>query len=81
MLTGRLDDGASGAKAVKRRGGWVLAQDPLDADAPGMPSAVIATGRVDLVVPLSRMAHSLVALAMAPGAAELLKTTPAAWAR
>lgn len=80
VLTGRLNDGAAGARVVKRHGGWVLAQDPLDAEAPAMPSAAIATGHVDLVLPLSRVAHSLVALAMAPGPAELLRTTPAAWA-
>lgn len=71
VLTGMLRDGARGIKAVKGRGGRVLAQDPVTARATGMPSAAIATGCVDFVLPLAGLSSALIALTMAPGAAEL----------
>ncbi|MGY1604446.1 chemotaxis protein CheB [Geodermatophilus sp. SYSU D00815] len=81
VLTGRLSDGAAGVRAVKRAGGRVLAQDPADAQAPGMPSAALATGCVEHVLPLRLIGPALVAYAMAPGAADLLAVPPAPWAR
>jgi two-component system chemotaxis response regulator CheB len=76
ILTGRLRDGAEGIRAIKRHGGWVLAQDPATARASGMPSSAIATGCVDSVLPLSRIAPTLVTLTTAPGATDLF-TIPA----
>ncbi len=81
VLTGRLSDGAAGVRAVRRAGGRVLAQDPADAEAPGMPSAALATGCVEHVVPLRLVAPALVAYAMAPGAADLLTVPVPPWAR
>jgi two-component system, chemotaxis family, protein-glutamate methylesterase/glutaminase len=66
VLTGTLRDGTEGIRAIKRHGGRVLAQDPATARAGGMPSSAIATGCVDFVLPLSRIAPTLVALAPAP---------------
>jgi two-component system, chemotaxis family, protein-glutamate methylesterase/glutaminase len=80
VLSGRLDDAALGAREIKRAGGRVIVQQPSDAQASEMPAAVLATGSVDLVVPARRVAQSLVALAMAPGGADLLRTPRAAWA-
>ena len=80
VLSGRLNDGADGARSIKRAGGRVIVQDPADAVAHGMPAAALATGSVDLVVPLRRIAQALVALTMAPGGAELLRTPRAPWA-
>ncbi|MFG2004572.1 chemotaxis protein CheB [Spirillospora sp. NPDC048911] len=81
VLTGLLDDGAAGVRAVKAAGGRVLVQDPHDAAAAAMPTAALATGCVDLVLPAARMATALTAFIMAPGAAELLQVPIPAWAR
>jgi two-component system chemotaxis response regulator CheB len=81
VLTGKLDDGAQGVRAVKRAGGRVLVQDPTTAVAPGMPSAALATGCVDFVLPLKRLSCALVTLVMAPGAADLLVVAAPSWAR
>ncbi|MGY1680293.1 chemotaxis protein CheB [Geodermatophilus sp. SYSU D01176] len=81
VLTGRLSDGAAGVRAVRRAGGRVLAQDPVDAEAPGMPSAALATGCVEHVLPLRLVPPALIAYTMAPGAADLLDVPVPPWAR
>lgn len=81
VLTGRLYDGAEGVRAVKRRGGRVLAQDPVTAVAASMPRAAIATGCVDFVLSPPRIAVALIALTMAHGAAELLTVPTPHWAQ
>ncbi|SFP21150.1 two-component system, chemotaxis family, response regulator CheB [Geodermatophilus dictyosporus] len=81
VLTGRLSDGAAGVRAVRRAGGRVLVQDPDDAEAPGMPSAALATGCVEHALPLALVAPALVAYTMAPGAADLLAVPVPPWAR
>jgi two-component system chemotaxis response regulator CheB len=80
VLTGRLDDAAAGVRALKRRGGRAIVQDPATAQAPEMPLAALATGCADLVMPLAHIAPALIALAMAPGAADLFRVPPAPWA-
>jgi len=81
VLTGRLSDGARGIQAVKGAGGRVLAQDPADAVAAGMPQAALATGCVDLVLPLDVLGSAVTALVMAPGAAALFAAPLPHWAR
>ncbi|HEX8518438.1 MAG TPA: chemotaxis protein CheB [Pseudonocardia sp.] len=81
VLTGMLHDGAAGVRAVKRRGGRVLVQDPATARAAGMPASAVATGCVDFVLPLDRIAAALIALSMAPGAADLFAVPTAPWAK
>lgn len=80
VLTGRLDDAALGVRHVKGAGGRVLAQDPATATAPGMPNAAIASGCVDFVLPLPVLAHALVSLVMAPGAAGMMRVGLPSWA-
>jgi two-component system chemotaxis response regulator CheB len=81
VLTGMLRDGSQGVRAIKRHGGRVIVQDPTTARAAGMPSSAIATGCIDFVLPLHRIAPALVALTMAPGAAELLTVPTPPWAQ
>lgn len=80
VLTGMLRDGAEGVRAIKRHGGRVLVEDPSTARASGMPSAAIATGCIDFVLEADRIPAALVALTMAPGAADLLAVATPAWA-
>jgi two-component system chemotaxis response regulator CheB len=62
VLSGYLSDGAEGSRVIKQLGGIVLVQDPATAEAAGMPSAAIATGCVDSVLPLSSMGAALAGL-------------------
>jgi two-component system chemotaxis response regulator CheB len=62
VLTGANADGARGVHQIKRRGGFVIAQDPLTAEAPAMPQAAVDTGRVDRILPLEQIGPFLVEL-------------------
>lgn len=81
VLSGRLDDGTAGVRRVKGAGGRVLAQDEDSCAAYGMPSAAIATGCVDYVLPLAVLADAITALVMAPGAAAMMRVALPPWAR
>jgi len=50
ILTGGLDDGTLGLKAIKGRGGAVIVQDPEEALAKGMPTSAIRGVEVDLIL-------------------------------
>jgi two-component system, chemotaxis family, protein-glutamate methylesterase/glutaminase len=80
VLTGRLDDGAAGVRAIRRYGGRTIVEDPGSARAGAMPAAALATECVDLVMPLTCISHTLIALTMAPGARDLFRTLPTPWA-
>jgi len=62
VLTGANADGARGAKAIKRRGGFVVVQDPETAESPEMPKAAIAAAAVDRILPLERIGPFLIEL-------------------
>lgn len=62
VLTGSLDDGASGLYAVKERGGKAVVQDPVDALFPSMPIAAMKVVAVDHCVPIIEMGKLLVHL-------------------
>jgi two-component system chemotaxis response regulator CheB len=80
VLSGTNADGAEGVVAIKRAGGCVITQDRATARCFTMPAAAIATGCVDLVLPVDRLAHLLVSLAAWPGARSLLRAPIASWA-
>src|SRR5277367_589015 len=60
ILSGTGGDGSLGLKAVKERGGLVIAQDPDEAGYGGMPRSAIATGLVDRILPVARIPAALV---------------------
>jgi two-component system chemotaxis response regulator CheB len=62
VLTGANADGARGARRIKSRGGFVIAQDPRSAESPAMPLAAIETARVDRILPLDRIGSFLLEL-------------------
>jgi chemotaxis response regulator CheB len=80
VLSGSNDDGAAGAAAIKHAGGRVLTQDRATARCFTMPAATIATGCVDLVLPVGRLADAVISLATWPGAAALFHVPLAPWA-
>ncbi|CAN5166222.1 chemotaxis protein CheB [soil metagenome] len=55
LLTGYLDDGTAGLKAIKRCGGICIVQDPADADFPDLPQNAINQVDVDYCLPLSEI--------------------------
>jgi two-component system CheB/CheR fusion protein len=60
VLSGTAADGSLGLKAVKEKGGLVIAQDPDEAAYDGMPRNAILTGAVDLVLPVAAISDALV---------------------
>jgi two-component system chemotaxis response regulator CheB len=60
VLTGMGNDGSRGVKAVKSAGGQVLAESEESSVVFGMPREAIATGLVDKVAPLEKMAREIV---------------------
>ncbi|HMB93447.1 MAG TPA: chemotaxis protein CheB, partial [Rhodothermales bacterium] len=61
ILSGTGSDGTLGLKAIKERGGVTMAQDPGEAEYDGMPRSAVATGLVDLVLPVRELAEKLAA--------------------
>jgi len=68
LLSGRLDDGTAGLRAIKQCGGRVVVQDPEDAQHPEMPRNALAHVEVDCCVPGSELAHTLLRLIAGPPA-------------
>jgi two-component system chemotaxis response regulator CheB len=62
VLTGANADGARGAMRIKKRGGFVIVQDPETAESPTMPQAALDATRVDRILPLERIGPFLVEL-------------------
>lgn len=67
VLTGANADGARGAARIKKRGGFVVVQDPATAEAKEMPSAAIDATRVDRILPLNKIGPFLVELCAGAG--------------
>lgn len=62
ILTGMGDDGVSGLRVLKARGGRVLAQDEATSVIYGMPREAARAGVVDTILPLTAIARKLVDL-------------------
>ena len=77
VLTGKDGDGALGVRAIKQRGGTVIVQDEATCVCFSMPSAAIATGSVDFVLPLDQIGSTLTSLVGVAKAAPALSTAAA----
>ena len=66
ILTGYLDDGAAGLRAVKQLGGTAVVQDPHEALAPSMPASAMRQMRVDHCLPVAELAPLLARLTSTP---------------
>lgn len=62
VLTGCGGDGTAGIKAIKRRGGTVIAQDQATSEHFSMPRSAIETGDVDYILPITEIGPALLAL-------------------
>jgi len=62
VLTGLLDDGATGMLAIQRSGGTSIVQDPNEAEYPDMPLAVLSNMNVDYCIPLAQMGEVIAAI-------------------
>ncbi|UCF97566.1 MAG: chemotaxis response regulator protein-glutamate methylesterase [Spirochaetaceae bacterium] len=70
IMTGMGTDGAKGFADLKRRGGYVVAQDEASSIIFGMNQAVIRNGDADEVVALDRIAGRILQLCSEPAVKE-----------
>jgi two-component system chemotaxis response regulator CheB len=70
VLSGSLDDGSSGLKAIKARGGLAVVQDPDDALIDSMPRAACEAVAPDEVLPAARIGVAINRLVRTPAAGE-----------
>ncbi len=63
VLSGMLGAGISGLRAIRSHGGISMAQDEVSSPHFDMPRAAVDLGKADIVLPPSRMAEALLALA------------------
>jgi two-component system, chemotaxis family, protein-glutamate methylesterase/glutaminase len=61
VLSGDLDDGASGLAAVHAHGGYCIVQDPADCEAPSMPRAALKAAGADAITSAQQLAQQIVA--------------------
>ena len=59
VLSGMGGDGSLGLKALKEKGGLIIAQTPEEAGYKDMPKNAIATGCVDLILPVDQIPKAI----------------------
>ena len=59
VLSGRLDDGTAGLKAIKECGGTAIVQDPATALEPSMPASALHNVEVDLCLRIADLVPAL----------------------
>ena len=60
IMTGMGKDGVEGLKLLKKRGGYIIAQDEETCVVYGMPKAAVDEGIVDAILPLTDIPLALV---------------------
>jgi two-component system, chemotaxis family, protein-glutamate methylesterase/glutaminase len=70
VMTGALDDGTAGLRAIKMRGGIAVVQNPQEALYAGMPQSAVQHVDVDYVMPLAEIGSLLARLVTEPAADE-----------
>jgi chemotaxis response regulator CheB len=63
ILTGMGADGAEGLCAIRKRGGYTVAQDEATSVVYGMPRQAVELGGVDISLPLDQIAAEIVRVA------------------
>ena len=76
ILSGALDDGSFGLRAIVEQGGGAIVQDPDEAEVPSMPLAALRQTDVDAVLPAADIAAAIVRLCEAPAPQEDTMTVP-----
>ena len=66
VLSGTGTDGTNGVKAVKERGGLVIAQAPESAKFGGMPRSAISTGLADFILSPQEIAEEILNFSLTP---------------
>ncbi|MFW6067180.1 MAG: CheR family methyltransferase [Myxococcota bacterium] len=59
VLSGAGSDGVAGLRELRRAGALTLAQQPAEAEHPGMPQAAVDAGVVDMVLPVAQMPRAI----------------------
>ncbi|HQI26800.1 MAG TPA: chemotaxis protein CheB, partial [Sedimentisphaerales bacterium] len=63
ILTGMGDDGATGLLNMRQAGAHTIAQDEQSCVVFGMPKEAIARGGAERIVPLGKVAETLISFA------------------
>ncbi len=66
VLTGNLDDGTAGLRAIKDCGGIAVVEDPATAFAPSMPASALEYVAADYVLPIEDIGRRLQQLVVQP---------------
>ena len=81
VLSGTGSDGAEGVRAIKAEDGVTFAQDPTSAAFGAMPQAAVATGAVDVCLPVPEIAREILRIGRHPARAARPVSPLTAWAR
>jgi len=63
VLSGTLDDGAAGLRAIKACRGTTMVQDPDEAKHPGMPQNALLNAQIDYCATIEKLASLIIELA------------------